>query len=152
MKAIVYERYGQPSVLHLKDIKKPEPKDNEVLIRIRATAVNSGDIRMRKADPFVVRFMLGLMRPGINVLGLVLSGEIEAVGKNVTRFKKGDEVYGTSVKTFGTYAEYKCLSQDSIIAIKPVNLTCKEAAAIPFGGTTALHFLRKAKIQSGQKF
>ena len=151
MKAIVYERYGQPNVLHLKDIKKPEPKDNEVLIRIRATAVNSGDIRMRKADPFVVRFMLGLIRPGINVLGLVLSGEIEAVGKKVTRFKKGDEVYGTSVKTFGTYAEYKCLSQDSIIAIKPINLTCKEAAAIPFGGTTALHFLKKAKIQSGQK-
>jgi NADPH:quinone reductase-like Zn-dependent oxidoreductase len=95
--------------------------------------------------------MLGLVRPRIHVLGIVFSGEIEAIGKDITRFKKGDKVYGTSVKNFGTYTEYKCLREESIIALKPNNLTYMEAAAIPFGGTTALHFLRQAKIQRGQK-
>ena len=151
MRAIVYKKYGPPEVLYLEQIKKPEPKDNEVLIRIHATSVNSGDVRMRKADPFAVRFMLGLIRPGINVLGLVLAGEIEDIGKGVTLFKKGDQVYGTSVKNFGTYAEYKCLSEDDIIAIKPPNVTYQQAAAIPFGSLTALHFFKKAKLQRGQK-
>jgi NADPH:quinone reductase-like Zn-dependent oxidoreductase len=151
MKAVIYEKYGAPEVLQLKQIDKPVPKPNEVLIRIYATNVSSGDVRMRKADPFAVRFMLGLRNPKLKVLGIVFSGKVEAVGKDVTRFKIGDRVYGTSIKKFGTYAEYICLPDDVIIAAMPDGHSYEEAAAIPFGGTTALHFLRAAKIQSGQK-
>lgn len=151
MKAVVYKEYGPPEVLQLAAVEKPVPKDNEVLIRIYASAVNSGDIRLRKADPFAVRLMFGLVRPGKQVLGVVFAGEIERIGKNVTLFKNGDQVYGTSVKHFGAYAEYLCLPEDGIMSIKPARLTYEEAAVIPFGGTTALHFLTKAKIQSGQK-
>jgi NADPH:quinone reductase-like Zn-dependent oxidoreductase len=151
MKAIVYERYGSAEVLQLKEIDKPLPREDEVLIRIYATSVSSGDVRMRKADPFAVRFMLGLRYPGRKILGFVFAGEVQAVGQNITRFKVGDQVYGTSIKTFGTYAEYICLPETAIIAKKPASLSNEEAAAIPFGGSTALHFLRKANIQSGQK-
>ena len=151
MKAIVYESYGRPEVLHLKEVEKPTPKANEVLIRIYATSVTSGDVRMRKADPWFVRLMLGLTRPKITILGVVLAGEIEAIGKDVTLFKEGDPVYGMTIKHFGAYAEYKCLPEDGILALKPVSLTYKEAAAMPFGDTTALHFLRKAKLKAGQK-
>ena len=151
MKVVVYTKYGSPEVLQLKEVGKPTPKANEVLIRIYATSVTSGDVRMRKADPWIVRLMLGLIRPKKPVLGVVLAGEIEAVGKDVTLFKEGDSVYGMTIKHFGAYAEYKCLPEDGVLALKPVGLTYKEAAAMPFGDTTALHFLKKVKIKAGQK-
>ena len=151
MKAIVYTQYGSPAVLHLKEVMMPTPKDHEVRIRIRATAVNSGDCRLRKADPFGVRLFFGLMRPNRNILGGVFSGEVESVGKDVTLYKVGDEVFGATGMSFGAYGEYKCLPESGIFSVKPGGLSHMEAAAIPFGGTTALHFLRKANIQKGQK-
>lgn len=150
MKAIVYTKYGPPDVLQLKDVEKPQPKDNEVLIRIKATAVNSADWRLRKADPFMVRFFLGLFKPKKNILGVVLSGVIENAGKDVTRYNAGDQVFGLSDMNLGTYTEYICLSETSALAIKPNNISFEEAAAIPFGGHTALYFLKKANIKSGQ--
>lgn len=151
MKAIIYERYGSPEVLQLKEVEMVLPKEDEVLVRICATAVNSGDIRLRKADPFAVRLMFGLIRPKQPILGVVFSGEIEAVGQNVTLFKKGQPVYGTTGMKSGTYAEYKCLPETGVIALKPDSLSFTEAAAIPFGATTALHFLKKANTQPGKK-
>jgi len=151
MKAITYSKYGPPSVLQLSTVNKPIPKDGEILIRIFATAVNSGDWRLRKADPWAVRLFFGLKKPKINILGSVLSGVIEATGNNVTRFKKGDEVFGATGMSFGAYAEYKCLPQEGILAIKPAGISHQQAATIPFGATTALYFLKKAAIKSGQK-
>jgi 2-desacetyl-2-hydroxyethyl bacteriochlorophyllide A dehydrogenase len=151
MKAVVYKQYGSPEVLQLIDVEKPMPKNNEILLRIKATAVNSGDVRLRKADPFAVRFMSGLIKPKINILGSVFSGEVESIGKDVTLFKIGDQVFGHTDMRFGTYADYKCLPEKGSLALKPANITHTEAAVIPFGGTTALHFIKKAVIKSGQK-
>ncbi|HSU27163.1 MAG TPA: NAD(P)-dependent alcohol dehydrogenase [Chitinophagaceae bacterium] len=151
MKAITYTKYGPPEVLQLTETDKPIPKDNEVLVRIKATAVNSGDIRLRKADPFAVRFMFGLFKPKKNILGVVYSGEIEEVGRDVTHFKVGDPVFGSMGMKFGTYAEYICISEDGVLAIKPKNITHTEAASIPFGGTTALSFIRKGKLKASDK-
>jgi 2-desacetyl-2-hydroxyethyl bacteriochlorophyllide A dehydrogenase len=151
MKAIVYTQYGSPQVLKLREVAKPIPKDNEILLRIKATAVNSGEVRLRKADPFAVRFLFGLTKPKINILGAVYSGEVESIGKDVKTFKVGDEVFGHTDMSFGTYAGYKCLPENGSMALKPANISHKEAAVIPFGGTTALHFIKKANIKQGQK-
>lgn len=151
MKAAIYTQYGPPEVLQVKQVEKPTPKKNELLIRIRATAVNSGDWRLRKADPFAVRFIFGLFTPKIQILGSVFSGEVEQVGEDVKQFKAGDLVFGHTDMRFGSYAEYICIPENGSIALKPETISHAEAAVIPFGGVTALHFIKKAGIQPGQK-
>jgi len=151
MRAAVYFKYGSPEVLQVKQVEKPIPNKNEILIRIEATAVNSGDLRLRKADPFAVRFIFGLFKPKINILGSVFSGEVESVGEDVKHFKVGDLVFGHTDMSFGTYAEYIFMPYNASVALKPANISHTEAAAIPFGGVTALHFIKKAMIKLGQK-
>ncbi|MBM3163312.1 MAG: NAD(P)-dependent alcohol dehydrogenase [Chlorobi bacterium] len=156
MKAVVYERYGPPEVLQLKEVEKPTPKNNEVLIKTHATTVTSGDWRVRSLNVpvgfrLIMRLVFGVSRPKQPILGTELAGVIESVGKGVRKFKVGDQVFAFSDAAMGCHAEYKCMPGDGAVALKPVNLTCDEAAALSFGGTTALDFLRRGKLQSGER-
>lgn len=152
MKAVVYEKYGSPDVLEIKDIPRPVPKDNEVLIKVTATTVTAGDWRLRKADPFLARIFNGLFKPTrVKVLGFELAGIIEEVGKKVTAFKPGDEVFAHCGLRFGGYAEYACLPANELMTIKPSNLTFEEAAAVPIGGLTAYRFLRQSGLEKNDR-
>ncbi len=164
MKAIVYTEYGPPDVLHLEDVEKPAPKDNEVLIRVYATSVNFGDLLARnfkEISPgkfsmpllfwFFAKMYFGFTKPKITILGSEFAGEIESAGKEVLLFKKGDQVFGYLGQNMGAYAEYLCMPENGCIAIKPANMTYEEAAVVPYGAIMALNLLRRMNIQPGQK-
>ncbi|PFN62787.1 NAD(P)-dependent alcohol dehydrogenase [Bacillus cereus] len=156
MKAIICTKYGPPNVLQLQNVETPKPKKNEVLVKIHATSVSTGDCRIRGFNsPLLfwipMRIILGFRKPRKPILGVELSGEIEDIGTDVTQFKKGDQVFALTELNLGGYAEYTCVHESGLIALKPTNVTYEEAAVIPFGGTSALHFLRKGQIKKGQR-
>ena len=157
MKAIMYDKFGSPDVLELKEVSKPVPKNNEVLIKVYATTVNAADCNVRGYSfippglGLIARLMLGIRKPKIRILGSALAGEIESVGSNVKQFKKGDQVFGTGPQ-LGAYAEFAARPEDGALALKPKNMSFEQAATIPYGALTALYFLRdKANIKEGQK-
>jgi len=164
MKAITYTEYGTPDVLHIKEMNKPTPKDNEILIRVHAVSVNMGDLWGRNFKAITPskfsmplplwlpsRLYFGVTKPRINVLGNEFAGEVESVGRDVKRFKKGDPVFGYRGQSMGANAEYLCMAENGIVAVKPANISYEEAAAIPYGALTALPLLRRVNIQPGQK-
>ncbi len=159
MKAAVYERYGPPEVVEIKEVEKPIQNADEVLIKVHATTVSRGDVRMRSLDVpgnsitrFLAKLWLGYGKPKRSILGMQLAGKIEAIGPNVTRFKIGDAVFASSYASgFGGHAEYKCMPEDDVIAIKPSNMTYEEAASVPTAGLGAYSLLKKADIQPGTK-
>jgi NADPH:quinone reductase-like Zn-dependent oxidoreductase len=152
MKAIVYTEYGSPDVLQLKEVAKPTPKDNEVLVKVYAVSVNSADLHLLRADPFLIRLSSGLRKPKNQILGSDIAGRVETVGKNVKQFKPGDEVFGDiSADGWGGFAEYACASENAF-ALKPSNLSFEEAAAVPMAAVTAVQGIRYAgQIRPGQK-
>ncbi|MCA9365301.1 alcohol dehydrogenase catalytic domain-containing protein, partial [Candidatus Kaiserbacteria bacterium] len=160
MRAVIADAYGAPEVLRIVEFSKPTPKSNEVLIRVKAASLNSGDVRMRSLDAgdglkgavskLIVRLLLGIIKPK-NTPGSVFSGIVEAVGEDFSRFKVGDEVFATTGMDFGAFAEYCVLSDKQAIALKPKNASFEEASTLPFGGNAALYFLRKADIAIGKK-
>lgn len=151
MKAAVCTKYGEPQFLRIVDLKKPKPGDNEIVVKINASSVSSGDARIRRADPFVIRFIFGWKRPRKSVLGVVVAGEVEAVGKDVTKYNVGDRVFGSAGMQFGAHAEYQSIPEDAVLTLIPEGMSYNEAAAIPFGATAALHFLRKGAIQKNKR-
>ena len=158
MKAIITTKYGTPDVLKIAEVKKPKPKKNDVLIKVKAIAVTSGDCRMRAFNPpywfyrIPMRLMLGIFKPRKPIQGLWLAGEIEEIGNEVKHFNVGQQIYARTVDLiFGANAEYVCLPVNAIIGLKPKNMTCEESVSIPFGGMTALYFLKKSKIKKGDK-
>ena len=157
MKAVVYTEYGSPDVLQIKEVEKPVPADNEVLLKVRAAEATKSDCEMR-CSRFAVkwfwlplRLALGLLQPRKQILGGYFAGEVEAVGKDATRFRIGDQVFGSARLRLGAYGEYLCLPANFTLVAKPHNISFEEAAAVPFGGLNAIHFMRRASIQSGEK-
>ncbi|HMQ78761.1 MAG TPA: NAD(P)-dependent alcohol dehydrogenase [Ignavibacteria bacterium] len=162
MKAVICTKYGPPEVLQIVDIPKPIPNDKELLVRIKATTAHIGDTKIRRFEPGlgavrdfffkpIMRFMIGFRGPRKKILGMEFSGDVESIGKNVTKFKPGDSVFATTEFRFGTYAEYCCISEDGVLAAKPENFSHAEAAPVSNAGLTVLINLRKANIQKGQR-
>src|SRR5438552_114986 len=151
MKAVVFDRYGPPDVLHIADVEQPIPKVDEVLIRIRATTVSRTDTGLRSAELFVSRFLTGLRRPQRRILGSDLAGEVEAVGAAVTEFKPGDRVFGLKPWKFGAHAEFICMQQSAALALMPAGMPFDEAAAVPDGALLALNALRPVALREGRR-